>query len=82
MNLIDFLLVFQLPLQTKYLDLSGNSISFLPNRSFYEIPLLKTLDLSNNGLTKMEINAFTNLGDLGVINLAHNNLDGKFIFYI
>ena len=69
-------------METQHLDLSGNSISFLPNRSFTQTPIMRTLDLSNNGLTKMAIDAFAALGDLESLNLSHNNLDGKFLLLL
>jgi len=69
-------LSFQLPIETEIVDLSGNSIKLLPNKTFS--PILKTIDLSGNGLVRLELNAFADLRELTKLDLSSNNLDSKF----
>lgn len=79
-NYDHFFSYLQIPSETDELDLSDNSISFLPDAAFTSAITLTALDLSNNGLSELDINAFQGLASLRTLNLSHNNLKGT-VFY-
>ncbi|XP_071998157.1 trophoblast glycoprotein [Engystomops pustulosus] len=56
------------------LDLSGNSLMYLPPDIFSSLPSLKHLDLSNNSLVSLRPGIFTSLDSLEVLDLRHNAL--------
>nr|XP_056707064.1 osteomodulin [Euleptes europaea] len=69
----------ELPFSLMYLALENNSISFIPNNYFQELPKIIALRLSNNNLHEVPYNAF-NLSNLVELNLGHNKLQK--VFYI
>ncbi|XP_048343986.1 osteomodulin [Sphaerodactylus townsendi] len=69
----------ELPFSLMYLALENNSISFIPNNYFQELPKLIALRMSYNNLHEVPYNVF-NLTNLVELNLGHNKLQQ--IFYI
>eukprot|EP00095_Tigriopus_kingsejongensis_P011075 maker-scaffold23_size669530-snap-gene-5.21 protein:Tk11075 transcript:maker-scaffold23_size669530-snap-gene-5.21-mRNA-1 annotation:"protein toll" len=62
----------KLPLRT--LDLSHNSFSQLPPRTFGQLRKLEHLNLANNNLNVIDDSAVAGLNSLTTLNLAHNQL--------
>ena len=82
-DLLTFLVLnLQLPVETDHLDLSKNSITFLPDGSFSSVATLRTLDLSGNSLSDIQINAFQNLQSLQTLNLSRNELQGEITLHL
>ncbi|XP_025022678.1 osteomodulin isoform X1 [Python bivittatus] len=68
-----------LPPSIMYLSLENNSISFIPDNYFHNLPNLTALRMSHNNLQEIPYNAFI-FSNLLELNLGHNKL--KQIFYI
>lgn len=68
------------------LDLSSNSLNYIPSQSFSELKLLRYLDLSSNQISSVPNHSFANLSNLRSLYLAryhsftHFNIETKFNF--
>ena len=62
------------PVNTTILDLGGNDISLLENKTFGNCENLKYLHLENNSLAEIEQYAFEGLHNLNFLNLSNNAL--------
>ncbi|KAF7242335.1 Toll-like receptor 13 [Varanus komodoensis] len=67
--------VDDLPSYAGILNVSHNSIRFLPYRSFYHLPNLSVLKLSYNKMWMIEDGAFENLTALETLDLSCNGLE-------
>ncbi|XP_017460696.1 PREDICTED: leucine-rich repeat-containing protein 15-like, partial [Rhagoletis zephyria] len=56
------------------LDLSNNSLTAVPSKSFFEAPSLRRLSLAGNRLREVRSAAFLSLGRLVVLDLSSNSL--------
>ena len=56
------------------LSLSGNRLSFLPERVFAPLDSLQLLDLGGLGLQQVESDTFTGLSNLKILSLSQNQL--------
>ncbi|XP_042295980.1 toll-like receptor 13 [Sceloporus undulatus] len=66
--------VSDLPSNATVVNVSHNSIRFLPSGSFHHLPGLRILQLSNNFMERIEDGAFENLTALESLNLSCNSL--------
>ncbi|KAL3289800.1 hypothetical protein HHI36_023192 [Cryptolaemus montrouzieri] len=56
------------------LDLHGNNIQWLRNRTFSNITNVENLNISYNAIKQIEVNSFSHLSYLTIIDLSYNRL--------
>ncbi|XP_072282351.1 uncharacterized protein [Pyxicephalus adspersus] len=66
--------VSDLPLHTRNLNISRNTIKELPSNSFRNLPHLQNLTFDQNNLETLSPGAFNNLTDLQYLDLSYNRI--------
>ena len=73
-SLLDNLPIFPTGMQLRTLDVSGNMLKVIENKTFANLEHLDYLTLSNNQISNIQENAFVNLNGLTKLHLNNNFL--------